>query len=224
VSRAWGWQSADEAKANKDIVAVMERPEGSMPVPKGVHWDLFLGPAPERPFHDVYWPGPRWYRWRDFGSGTMSDMGSHLNDLPFWALKLTFKPIIYDLKLAGRRPEDYASLGLSPKTHIAMEFDHKKMINGLGNRVESPKLNGVSGGPVWSALRVDHPSGKPALMKLLAGIVIEHRKAKRTLVATRVAGVLDGIAHTFPELAQFIPQVQSWRSFAAKRHRKSGIE
>jgi predicted dehydrogenase len=88
VSRAWGWQSAEEAKANQDIVAVTERPEGSTPVPKGVHWDLFLGPAPERPFHDVYWPGPRWYRWWDFGSGTMSDMGSHLNDLPFWALKL----------------------------------------------------------------------------------------------------------------------------------------
>ncbi|MCB1128235.1 MAG: gfo/Idh/MocA family oxidoreductase, partial [Verrucomicrobiae bacterium] len=29
-----------------------------------------------------------WYRWWDFGSGTMSDMGSHINDLPFWALKL----------------------------------------------------------------------------------------------------------------------------------------
>jgi predicted dehydrogenase len=88
VSRAWGWQMPEEAKANKDIVAVTERPEGSTPVPKGVHWDLFLGPAPERPFHEVYWPGPRWYRWWDFGSGTMSDMGSHLNDLPFWALKL----------------------------------------------------------------------------------------------------------------------------------------
>lgn len=88
VSRAWGWQSAQEAKENKDIVAVTERPEGSMPVPKGVDWDLFLGPAPKRPFHEVYWPGPRWYRWWDFGSGTMSDMGSHLIDLPFWALKL----------------------------------------------------------------------------------------------------------------------------------------
>jgi hypothetical protein len=117
----------------------------------------------------------------------------------------TFRPNLYELKLAGRRPQDYPPLGLSPETHIAMEFDHKKMINGLGRRVESPKLNGVSGGPVWRALRVDHPSGKPALTKRLSGIVIEHRKEKRTLVATRVAGVLAGIAHTFPELAQFIP-------------------
>jgi predicted dehydrogenase len=88
VSRAWGWQTAEEAKANQDIVHVLDRPAGSSPVPKGLNWDLFLGPAQERPFHDVYWPGPKWYRWWDFGSGTMSDMGSHLNDLPFWALKL----------------------------------------------------------------------------------------------------------------------------------------
>jgi predicted dehydrogenase len=59
-----------------------------MPVPAGLHWDLFLGPAPERPFHEVYWPGPKWYRWWDFGSGTMSDLGSHWNDLPFSALNL----------------------------------------------------------------------------------------------------------------------------------------
>ena len=33
-------------------------------------------------------PGPKWYRWWDFGNGTMSDLGSHWNDLPFWALQL----------------------------------------------------------------------------------------------------------------------------------------
>jgi hypothetical protein len=59
-----------------------------MPVPEGLDWDLWLGPAPERPFHEVYFPGPKWYRWWDFGNGTMSDLGSHWNDLPFWALKL----------------------------------------------------------------------------------------------------------------------------------------
>ena len=88
VSRAWGWQTPAEAQANQDIVNVQARPAGSSPVPAGLHWDLFLGPAPARPFHEVYWPGPKWYRWWDFGSGTMSDMGSHLNDLPFWALGL----------------------------------------------------------------------------------------------------------------------------------------
>jgi hypothetical protein len=59
-----------------------------MPVPPELDWDLWLGPAPERPFHEVYFPGPKWYRWWDFGNGTMSDLGSHWNDLPFWALRL----------------------------------------------------------------------------------------------------------------------------------------
>ncbi|MCE9607475.1 MAG: Gfo/Idh/MocA family oxidoreductase [Planctomycetia bacterium] len=88
VSRAWGLQSEEAAKRNKDLVYVVERPKTVEPIPKGLDWDLWLGPAPERPFSSVYHPGPKWYRWWDFGSGTMSDLGSHRNDLPFWALKL----------------------------------------------------------------------------------------------------------------------------------------
>ncbi|MHB8974602.1 MAG: Gfo/Idh/MocA family protein [Pirellulaceae bacterium] len=88
TSRAWGWQSKEAAERNADIVFVQERPAQATPVPKGLHWDLWLGPARERPFNDVYFPGPKWYRWWDFGNGTMSDLGSHFNDLPFWALKL----------------------------------------------------------------------------------------------------------------------------------------
>ncbi|WP_414662346.1 Gfo/Idh/MocA family protein [Horticoccus sp. 23ND18S-11] len=87
VSRAWGLQSKEASDANKDRVFVTERPAG-MPVPAGLNWDLWLGPAPERPFNEVYVPGPKWYRWWDFGNGTMSDLGSHWNDLPFWALQL----------------------------------------------------------------------------------------------------------------------------------------
>ena len=59
-----------------------------MPVPSTLDWDLWLGPAPERPFHATYFPGPRWYRWWDFGNGTMSDLGSHDNDVPFTVLDL----------------------------------------------------------------------------------------------------------------------------------------
>ena len=88
VSRAWGWQSQEDAKSHGDIVWVVERPKDSAPPPAGLDWDLWLGPAPERPFNPVYFPGPKWYRWWDFGNGTMSDLGSHWNDLPFWALKL----------------------------------------------------------------------------------------------------------------------------------------
>lgn len=89
VSRAWGWQpSPEQAKAARDIVRVQDRPAESDPIPASLDWDLWLGPAPERPFNNVYFPGPKWYRWWDFGNGTMSDLGSHWIDLPFWALEL----------------------------------------------------------------------------------------------------------------------------------------
>lgn len=88
VSRAWGWQTEEQAKANKDILYTPDTPKQGMPVPPGLNWDLWIGPAPYRDFHEYYFPGPRWYRWWDFGNGTMSDLGSHRNDLPFWALKL----------------------------------------------------------------------------------------------------------------------------------------
>jgi len=88
VARAWGLQSEAAATRNRDIVYVRERPTEQVSVPTGLDWDLWLGPAPSRPFHNVYFPGPKWYRWWDFGNGTMSDLGSHWLDLPFWALKL----------------------------------------------------------------------------------------------------------------------------------------
>lgn len=99
VNRAWGLQSQAEAEANNDPygwyvgkdggrVFVTGRPAEAQTPPEHLDWDLWLGPAPARPFHEVYFPGPKWYRWWDFGNGTMSDLGSHWNDLPFWALDL----------------------------------------------------------------------------------------------------------------------------------------
>jgi len=64
-------------------------PEGEDPLPPHLHWDLWLGPAPWRPYNKSYMPGNlTWNRWWDFGNGTLGDMGSHVIDLPFWALKL----------------------------------------------------------------------------------------------------------------------------------------
>src|SRR5687767_11491556 len=53
VSRAWGRQSKEDAEKNKDIVYVEERPTEEMPVPPELDWDLWLGPAPARPYHNV---------------------------------------------------------------------------------------------------------------------------------------------------------------------------
>ena len=46
VSRAWGRQPKEASAANKDILFVLERPEQPQPIPAGLDWDLWLGPAP----------------------------------------------------------------------------------------------------------------------------------------------------------------------------------
>lgn len=55
--------------------AGLQRPEPS-PVPPGLTWDLWLGPAPERPFNTIYHPWT-WRSWWDFGTGTVGDMACH---------------------------------------------------------------------------------------------------------------------------------------------------
>ena len=64
-----------------------DRPSDTPPVPPELDWDLWLGPAPLRPYHPSYLPGV-WRSWRDFGTGGLGDFGCHYMDLPFWALKL----------------------------------------------------------------------------------------------------------------------------------------
>lgn len=65
-----------------------ERPEGGQAPPPSLHWDLWLGPAPQRPFVPGRYHPAQWRRWWDFGQGTLGDMGCHYMDLPFWALDL----------------------------------------------------------------------------------------------------------------------------------------
>jgi predicted dehydrogenase len=63
------------------------RPKETPPVPEHLNWDLWLGPAPYRPYHPAYHP----LAWRDvwdFGNGRLGDIGIHVLDLPFWALDL----------------------------------------------------------------------------------------------------------------------------------------
>jgi predicted dehydrogenase len=57
------------------------------PVPAGLHWDEWIGPAPFREFHDNLHPF-NWRSWKAFGTGTIGDMACHHLDAPFWALKI----------------------------------------------------------------------------------------------------------------------------------------
>ena len=94
ADRAWGLQDFESADRYdrphgfyKDI-QIVDRFKEEMPIPPTMNFDLWIGPAPARPFHETYFPGPRWYRWWDFGNGTMSDLGSHDNDVPYTVLDI----------------------------------------------------------------------------------------------------------------------------------------
>jgi predicted dehydrogenase len=94
------------------------RPKEGQPVPEGLDWDLWLGPAPWRPYHKAYVPG-NWRRWWDFGTGTLGDMGCHIIDPAFWALDLKY-PITVEAHPAEFNNDTYPE-----KTVVRWEFPER---------------------------------------------------------------------------------------------------
>jgi predicted dehydrogenase len=80
VPPRWSMRTVEQAI----LRAMAENPQSP---PPGLNWDLFLGGAPEIPYHPVYHPFS-WRGWVDFGSSAVGDMGAHLIDQPYWALGL----------------------------------------------------------------------------------------------------------------------------------------
>lgn len=74
-ARFWSWPAWDG------------RPPETPPIPDGLDWDLWLGPAPERPYHPAYHPWT-WRNWLDFGTGLLGDLGCHKLSTVFKALRL----------------------------------------------------------------------------------------------------------------------------------------
>lgn len=67
----------------------IDRPQDTPPVPANLNWDLFIGPAPMRPYNPAYHPFV-WRGWWDFGTGALGDIGCHRFDAIFRALKLGY--------------------------------------------------------------------------------------------------------------------------------------
>lgn len=67
----------------------VDRPKETPAVPATLDWDLWIGPAAMRPYHPTYHPGT-WRAWWDFGTGSLGDLGCHIMDPAFWALKLKY--------------------------------------------------------------------------------------------------------------------------------------
>lgn len=67
----------------------MQVPTNTPPVPENIAWDLWLGPAADRPYSPEYMPF-RWRGWWDFGTGSLGDMGCHIFDPVYWGLDLHY--------------------------------------------------------------------------------------------------------------------------------------
>ncbi|MBN2139350.1 MAG: Gfo/Idh/MocA family oxidoreductase [Sedimentisphaerales bacterium] len=80
------------------------RPEDTPPAPETLDWDLWLGPAPQRPYNPAYVPF-RWRGWWDFGTGPLGDMGIHNSSPIFQALKLGYPTSIEPLAQKGCNKE-----------------------------------------------------------------------------------------------------------------------
>jgi len=87
--------------------------------PNSLHWDLFLGVAPDVEYHPVYHPF-NWRGWVDWGQGALGDMGAHLIDHPFWGLELGMPTVIETMSTPfERRPQaGLASYPLATSTHF----------------------------------------------------------------------------------------------------------
>ena len=83
----------------------IDRPKETQPVPEGLDWDLWLGPAPSRPFHRAYLPFV-WRGWNDFGCGALGDMGCYSYDTIFRVLKLE-APASIEASSTDRYEETY---------------------------------------------------------------------------------------------------------------------
>jgi predicted dehydrogenase len=81
------------------------RPADTPPVPPTIDWDLWIGPAPMRPYHLAYHPAV-WRCWWDFGCGMMGDRGAH-----------TFDPVVWALKLGAPTSIEATSCGNTPEVH-----------------------------------------------------------------------------------------------------------
>ena len=84
----------------------LARPAGEDNVPANLDWDLWLGPAPFRPYKKGVYHTFAWRGWQDFGTGALGDMACHTVNMPFRALKLGY-PTEIEAESTGMNKETY---------------------------------------------------------------------------------------------------------------------
>jgi predicted dehydrogenase len=94
------------------------RPKETPEVPNTLDWDVWLGPAPERPYHPTYLPF-NWRAWWDFGTGGLGDMACHILDPIFWGLELAY-PVTVE---ADGDPKENTE---GFQTHLTVRYEFPK--------------------------------------------------------------------------------------------------
>ncbi len=91
----------------KQAPQITSRPRDQTPAPKYLDWNLWTGPAADRPYHAAYHPHD-WRGWWDFGTGALGDMACHTANLPFMALQLGLPTRVHATS-SEINPETYPS-------------------------------------------------------------------------------------------------------------------
>lgn len=93
--------------------------------PEKLHWDLWLGPAPMRPYTPKLHPF-NWRGWWDYGTGALGDVGCHLIDIPFRTLGLKY-PTDAECSVGAVYTQmwnaEYHPEGCPPSSFITIHFD-----------------------------------------------------------------------------------------------------
>lgn len=96
------------------------------PVPEGVDYDLWLGPAPERPFNQNRFHGVWRFDW-DYGGGLITDWGAHLFDIPLWALSIAGPPQSVS-SIGGIFSGEERAIDMADTQSVIYQFDDFNMV------------------------------------------------------------------------------------------------
>ncbi|MBS1800042.1 MAG: Gfo/Idh/MocA family oxidoreductase [Acidobacteria bacterium] len=160
----------------------MQRPAGEDPVPATLDWDIWLGPAPMRPYKSgsnpkagVYEPF-NWRGWQDFGTGALGDMACHTVNMPFRALDLDYPTEIEAMPFGQMNKESYpvgSKIRFAfPKRQGRIPYEHPHLFHRY-KKIEHDAVTlwWYDGGQPAPALRGGHDLTNKPPVELTADIV-----------------------------------------------------
>ncbi|MFH0759093.1 MAG: Gfo/Idh/MocA family oxidoreductase [Bacteroidota bacterium] len=149
----------------------LERPKEVMTPPETMNWDLFIGPAPMRPFHEIYTPW-NWRGWWDFGTGALGDMACHILNPVFSALQLE-----YPVKVQGS--STLVNTESAPQSEVVeYTFPERKKLNpAIKVKMPEVKVFWYDGGMMPSR-PAEMADGDPLMEDEMGGCIFEGTKDK----------------------------------------------